>query len=177
MLTNLPPEKRQDYGALTAALDSRFGLAHQTELNRMQLKARTHYREETLAELVEDIEHLVRIAYPEAAEAMVEVLAQDQFTDALPEEDMTLHICQSKPTSLRDVLQIALELESYQIASKQKIRCVREAQWRTTTKAAAGIHVHSRRCPATAAGCYPEPCKITSWVRENINFQKGEKSI
>ena len=54
VLTNLPPKKRQDYGALTAALDSRFGVAHQTELNWMQSKARTHRREESLAELVED---------------------------------------------------------------------------------------------------------------------------
>ena len=54
VLTNLPPKKRQDYGALTAALDSRFAVAHQTELNWMQSKARTHRREESLAELVED---------------------------------------------------------------------------------------------------------------------------
>ena len=53
VLTNLPPKKCQDYGALTAALDSRF-VAYQTELNWMQLKARTHCREESLAELVED---------------------------------------------------------------------------------------------------------------------------
>ena len=128
VLTNLPPGKRQDYGALTVALDSRFGLAHQTELNRMRLKARTRRREETLAELAEDVERLVRLAYPEAAEAMVEVLAQDQFIDALPEEDMRLRIRQNKPASLRDALRIALELESYQLASKQKGRLVREAQ-------------------------------------------------
>ena len=36
----------------------------------------------SLAELAEDVEHLVRLAYPEAAEAMVEVLAKDQFVDA-----------------------------------------------------------------------------------------------
>ena len=53
-LTNLPLNKCQDYGPLTAALDSRFGVAHQTELNWMQLEARTHCREESLAELVED---------------------------------------------------------------------------------------------------------------------------
>ena len=104
VLTNFPPGKCQDYGGLTATLDSRFGLAHQTELNRMRLKARTRRREETLAELAEDVERLVRLAYPEAAEAMVEVLAQDQFIDALPEEDMRLRIHQNKPASLRDAL-------------------------------------------------------------------------
>lgn len=85
VLNNLPPEKRQDYGALIAALDSCFGVAHQTELNWMRLKTRTCRREESLTELAEDAEQLVCLAYPEADEAMVEVLAQDQLIDALPE--------------------------------------------------------------------------------------------
>ena len=58
VLTNLPPEKRHDYAALTTALDSRFGATHQTELNRMRLKSRTRHRDETLAELAEDVERL-----------------------------------------------------------------------------------------------------------------------
>ena len=128
VLTNLPPEHCGSYEALTTALDTRFGLSHQTELNRMRLKARTRRRDESLAELAEDVEHLVCLAYPEAAEAMVEVLAKDQFVDALPDEDMQLHICQNKPAILRDALGIALELECYQLASKQKARFVREAQ-------------------------------------------------
>ena len=33
VLTNLHPSQRRSYEALTAALDSRFGMAHQTELN------------------------------------------------------------------------------------------------------------------------------------------------
>ena len=128
VLTNLPPEQRGSYEALTTALDTRFGLSHQTELNRMRLKARTRHRDESLAELAEDVEHLVRLAYPEAAESMVEVLAKDQFVDALPDEDMRLRIRQNKPATLRDALGTALELESYQLASKQKARFVREAQ-------------------------------------------------
>ena len=105
VLTNLHPTRRQNYEALTAALDSRFGVAHQTELNRMRLKARSRHRDETLADLAEDVERLVRLAYPEATEAMVEVLAKDQFVDALPEEDMRLRIRQNKPVTLRDALE------------------------------------------------------------------------
>ena len=67
----------------------------------MQLKARTHRREESLAELAEDVEHLVRLAYPEVAEAMV-VMEKDQFVDTLPDEDMRLCIHQNKPATLRD---------------------------------------------------------------------------
>ena len=43
----------------------------------MWLKARARRRDASLAELAaEDVERLVRLAYPEAAEAMVEVLAR-----------------------------------------------------------------------------------------------------
>ena len=52
----------------------------------MKLKAQTHPREESLPELAEDIERLVRLTYPDAAETMVEVLVKDQFVDALPED-------------------------------------------------------------------------------------------
>jgi len=92
----------------------------------MRLKARSRRRDETLAELAEDVERLVRLAYPEATEAMVEVLAKDQFVDALPEEDMRLRIRQNKPVMLRDALRLALELESYQLASRQRPKLVRE---------------------------------------------------
>ena len=56
VLTNLHPTQRQSYETLTAALNSRFGMAHQTELNRMRLKARSRRRKESLAELAEDVE-------------------------------------------------------------------------------------------------------------------------
>lgn len=128
VLTNLPPEQRRDYKALAAALDSRFGSLHQKELNRMRLKTRTRRREETLPELAEDVERLTRLAYPDATEAMIEVLAKDQFIDSLPEEDMRLRIRQSRPESLRKALEAALELESYQLASKQRSRMVREVR-------------------------------------------------
>ena len=96
------------------------------------MKARTRRRDESLAELAEDVQHLVHLAYPEAAEAMVEVLAKDQFVDALPDENMRLHIHQNKPATLRDALGTALELESYQLESKQKTRFVWETQLEET---------------------------------------------
>ena len=128
VLTNLPPDQCQCYASLIAALQSRVGTAHQTELNRVKLKARTRRREETLAELAEDIEWLVRLAYPDPAESMVEVLAKDQFVDSHL-EDNRLRIQQHRPAVLRAALETALELESYQLASKQKARFVKEIQF------------------------------------------------
>ena len=94
----------------------------------MRLKSRTRHRDETLAELAEDVERLTRLAYPGATKDMIQVLAQDQFVDALVEEDVRLRIRQNKPVTLRDALRIALELESYQLASRQRVKYVREAQ-------------------------------------------------
>ena len=75
-------------------------------------------------------ERLARLAYPETAETMV-VLAKDKFVDTLPEEDMRLHIRQNKPTTLRDALRdalrLAVELESYELASRQRPKLVRGA--------------------------------------------------
>ena len=94
----------------------------------MKLNARTCQREGSLLELSEDVERLVRLAYPDAAESMVEVLAKDQFIDSLPEEDMRLRIRQSRPATLRAASETALELKLYQLASKQRARVVREVQ-------------------------------------------------
>ena len=50
---------------------------------------------------------------------MLEVLAKEHFVDALLDEDMHLRIRQNKPTTLRDALRLALELEYYQLPSRQ----------------------------------------------------------
>ncbi len=47
-----------------------------------------------MPELAEDIEHLVRLAYPDATPLILEVLAKDQFVDLLLHEDIRLHVRQ-----------------------------------------------------------------------------------
>ena len=121
----MPSVSLYSYEALVTALETRFGTAHQAELHRMRLKGRTRRRKEGLPELAEDIDHLARLAYPDAAMPMVELLAKDQFVDALPDKEMRLKTRQSRPGSLREALEVALELESYQIASRQRHKAVR----------------------------------------------------
>ena len=58
---------------------------------------------------------------------MLELLAKDQFVDALADEDMRLRIRQNRPDTLRGPLEAALQLESYQLASRQRSRTVRGA--------------------------------------------------
>ena len=112
-LASLPHQKRTDYDALVMALNSRFGVAHQTELARVQFRNRKRLKDEALPELACDIERLVQQAYPEASSVMHETLAIDQFIDALVDEDMRLRLRQSKANTLQEALKLALELESF----------------------------------------------------------------
>ena len=54
-------------------------------------------REETLPELAEDVERIARLAYPDAAEPLIETLAKDQFIDALHDKNTRLKLRQSQP--------------------------------------------------------------------------------
>ena len=47
ILGNLPPDRRQDYKALVAALESHYGPVHRTELSRVHFKHRVKQRDET----------------------------------------------------------------------------------------------------------------------------------
>ncbi len=58
---------------------------------------------------------------------MMELLAKDQFVDALVDEELRLRIRQSRPITLRHSLQAALGIESYQLASQHRIKSVRGA--------------------------------------------------
>ncbi|CAB4003292.1 Hypothetical predicted protein [Paramuricea clavata] len=121
VLGNLSPERRQDYRALLAALGRSFGSAHRTELSRVKFKHRVRQGDESLAALAEELERLDRLAYPEASQELQDVLSRDQFIDALSDEDMRLRIKQERPKSLQKASELALELESFQIASKQRL--------------------------------------------------------
>ncbi len=128
VLSNMPQERRTSYSALAVALQNRFGTAHQAELHRATLRNRGRRREESLPEPMEDIERLVRLAYPQAEPTMLEVLAKDHFIDALADEDMRLRLRQARPESLQQALETALELESYRLASRDRSRSVRAAK-------------------------------------------------
>ena len=93
----------------------------------MKLRTRTCKRGEGLPELAEYIERLTQLAYPDAPASMIEVLARDQFLDALPEEDLQVKMRQGRPPTLRQALETSLELESLCLASKQRLHAIREA--------------------------------------------------
>ena len=121
----IPADQLYNYNTLLAALEARFGSGHQAELNRMKPKNRVRKKEKGLTELAEDVEKLIRLTYPDADPAMMELLGIDHFIDALHEEEMRLKVRQSRPKTLREAVQTALELESFHLASRQRSRPVR----------------------------------------------------
>ena len=125
VLNNIPPESLYSCDALVSALETRFGSAHQVELYRVRFKAKSRRRDEDLPELAEDIELLAHLAYLQTTQSMLDLLAKDQFIDSLPDEDMRLRIRQSRPSSLREALRVAVEMDSFQQASRQRSRPVR----------------------------------------------------
>ena len=75
-----------------------------------------------------DMERLVRLAYPSGTSEMLEAFAKDQIVDAVHDDDIRLQIAQSRSPTLRQALEIALELESFALANKRRSRYVREVR-------------------------------------------------
>ena len=64
----------------------------------------------------------------DAPPTLRDVLARDQFIDALSDEDTRLRIKQERPRTLQKSLEAALELESFQIAARQRVKVSRETE-------------------------------------------------
>ncbi len=120
VLGDLDDDSRHDYTALVTALNNRFGSNNQKELFRVQLKNRQRKREETLPELAQAIRRLTRLAYPSATYVLQETLSQEHFIDALSDGEIRWRVFQSKPGTLADAVRIAVELEAFQAADRQR---------------------------------------------------------
>ena len=125
VLGNLSDKERRNYESLVSALTTRFGMAHQSEFARAKLKCRSKSKEDSMPELAESVEILTRVAYPDASVELQDTIARDNFIDALQDDDMRLKIRQARPKSLQSALENALELESFQMASRQRSRVPR----------------------------------------------------
>ena len=97
ILSDLKPEHRSDYDQLVKALTARFEPTNQTELYWAQIKGRLRKKSETLQELAQDINRLVRRAYPQASSDLRDQIAKDCFIDSLNEHELEWFVYQGKP--------------------------------------------------------------------------------
>lgn len=88
VLEYLTAAQMQSYACIVRALQRRFGRRQQPEVYRAQLKARTRRRDEPLPQLAQNIEVLVRGAYPMITEETIDMLAKDSFVNALNDKQL-----------------------------------------------------------------------------------------
>ena len=120
VLGNMKSEDVCAYGDLCEALEARFAPANQIELYRAMLREKRQKPKDTLPELGESIRRLVHLAYPTAPREVTEMIAKDQFVDALNDFDMRLRIQQSRPRTLNDAVRLAVEIEAFCRAERQR---------------------------------------------------------
>ena len=119
-LGDLSTAERKDYKALTSALSSRFGTENRSEMFRATLKTRTRKKDEPLPELAQSIKRLVRLAFPSAPANIRDTMAQDHFIDALRDSDARWKIRQARPKTLDEALTLAVELETFRTAERER---------------------------------------------------------
>ncbi|KAJ8019181.1 hypothetical protein HOLleu_42404 [Holothuria leucospilota] len=127
ILADLEAEKRRNYTDLVDALSSRFGPARQTELRRIQLRNRSRKKGETIPELAQDVKRLTRFAYPGASSHLQDQLARDHFVDCLEEPELRLGVHQTRPKTLEEAVQAALEIEAFYTVERQRNFPLRKA--------------------------------------------------
>lgn len=113
VLSQLTPAQRESYTEVKGVLERRYGHQYQEEVYRARFRARVRGREETLQQLAQDLEHLVRKAYPRASEETTTLLMRDQFIDALEDAQLQIYVKQAHVANLQAALAMALEFESF----------------------------------------------------------------
>lgn len=121
VLGDLEEEQRENYFALVAALEQRFGSDSQCELQRSQLRSRVRGKNESLPELAQAINRLAKEAYPEASYVMQNTLAMENFVECLDSE-LRKQVMLARPRFLESAVRIATELDAYRTAEKQRER-------------------------------------------------------
>ncbi|MPC43581.1 hypothetical protein E2C01_037231 [Portunus trituberculatus] len=105
--------QRSTYTTVAEALRRRFGSVFQAKVYRERLKGRTRQQGESLPQLAQAVESLVRHAYPVAPEEMVTVLSRDAFVDTLEEQQVQIYVKQAHPADVQQALARAMEFEAF----------------------------------------------------------------
>lgn len=92
VLNQLTAAKRTPFSSMVAILERQYNHQYQLEVYRARFRARIRGSRELLTHLVQDMEHLVRRAYPEMNEDMVTILLWNQFVDAVDHSQTHIYI-------------------------------------------------------------------------------------
>jgi len=120
LLTELSQTERRDFQSLERILNIRFGSLNRAEIYKATLQTRVKRRDESISELAQSIKKLTRQAYHDAPASVISTLARDHFIDALPESEMRLRIREAQVKDIAEAEILALRLEAYRVADRQK---------------------------------------------------------
>ena len=116
----LSPEHTETYTCLCEALEERFGDAQLAEVFKSELRSRRRRNEESLPALAQDINRLVKRAYPDMDYSAVEELAVERFREALTDPEQRMSVFRSKSRTLNQAVQAAIDSESWQISESRR---------------------------------------------------------
>ena len=150
MFTDLPVKDHNQYTKVVQALRNRFDRSSQTELYKVQFRARVRKPGENLSELASAIRRLTNRAYPMVSADVRDDLAKDQFLEALESSQTRLQVRRQKPCTLDEALSLAIE-EEVLVSLEQKragpgpvdgfqaIQCYNRNDNSTSTQVVSGI--------------------------------------
>ena len=119
---------RDGYARLVSALERRFQPRDQQVIYRARLKSRRQQKGESVSQLGDAIEQLVRQAYPSADSYTLGELCKDYFTAALSTSQHRQWVHQSRPTTFTATVAAALHAEAYFTAEEEyALRSIRVA--------------------------------------------------
>ena len=120
--------ERRDFQSLVKILNLRFRSVNRAEIFKTNLQTRVKRGEESISELVQSMNNLTRQAYPNAPTTVISTLARNHFIDALSESDMRLRIREVRAKTIAEAEILALRLEAYRVADRQKSNRNRDQQ-------------------------------------------------
>lgn len=164
VLSQLTPAQQESYADVVSVLERRYGNKHQAEVFRARFRARVRGRGETLQQLAQDLEYLVRKAYPRASEETAVLLLRDQFIDALEDAQLQIYVKQAHVADLQEALVRALEFESFVNTSAGRSRTDAERNQRFRRSRAKDGPGRNRAKPFRGA-CWN--CKQTGHKRQD----------
>ena len=126
ILSELNRREKRDYKSLVSALDVRFGAVEKSELFRARLQARVQSKGESYPELAHSVRKTTRKAYPGADSNTVDLLALENFIEAVSDSDLRLRLRDARPRDITEAELIAVRFQTHRDADRQRFRPQRQ---------------------------------------------------
>ena len=125
ILVDMEATSRLDYDALAQRLTMRYEPEDLTAMYQSQLKTRKRKRNESIPEMVQDLNRLVRKAFPAADEGTRNSLAVSSLLSALDDRQQELFVYQGNPKTVEEAGKLAMSYEAFESVRPVKSGYVR----------------------------------------------------